>query len=175
MMFTMRAIGNLAPLLIQYRGTGRVHAIIQDEFAAHDYLKLEKFHVQASFFRGSHGRVGATQFNPRLPENQYHLQERGRALLVEINDYEYFVAGAGVGLDFIRRPDPDSNDPWQVLSSRQSTQLNHLSVEEGHFDENGRWVIDFLRNGDQTNFQLFVHGGEVVHIRLNPGMDVKVT
>ena len=36
------------------------------------------------------------------------------------------------------------------------------------------WVIDFLRNGDQTNYEIFLHGGEIVHIRLNPGMCVKV-
>lgn len=174
MMYTMRAIRNLAPLLIKYRGTGRVHALVQEEFSRQEYLKLEKFHVLARFFRGGQGRVGATQFSINLPEYQHHAGERGRALLVQVNDYEYFMAGAGVGLDFIRRPEPESDDPWAVLSSRQSTQLNHLSVEEGHFDENGQWIVDFLRNGDQTNFQLFVHGGEVVRIRLNPGMDVRV-
>lgn len=174
MMFTMTAIRNLAPLLIRYRGTGRVHALLQDEFAANEYLKLEKFHVLASFFRGGRGRVGASQFNIGLPEYQFHAQERGRALLVEVGEYEYYAAGAGVGLNFFRRPEPDDDDPWALLSSRQSTQLNHLSIEEGHFDKDGNWVIDFLRNGDQTNYEIYLHGGEVVHIRLNPGMTVKV-
>ncbi len=175
MMYTMQTIRNLSPLLIKYRGTGKVHAILQDEFASQDYLKLEKFHVLTHFFRGSFKRFhGATRFNPRLPENQHHMEERGRALLIEVGEYEYYLAGVGVGIDFIRRPDPEDTDPWALLSSRQSTQLNHLSIEEGHFDENGNWVIDFLRNGDQTNYEIFLHEGEAVHVRLNPGMSVKV-
>ncbi len=40
-------------------------------------------------------------------------------------------------------PNPEDDDPWALLASRQSTQLNHLSIEEGHFDENANWVIDF--------------------------------
>lgn len=174
MMYTMRAIRNLAPLLIKYRGTGRVHALIQEEFARDAYLQLEHFHVRATFFRGSSGRIPATQFNVQLPEYRHHAQERGRALLVEVSESEYFLAGAGIGVDFYRRPDPEDDNPFPYLISRQSTQLNHLSVEEGHFDENGKWVVDFVRNGDQTNFQLFVHGGEVVRLRLNPGMTMKI-
>lgn len=174
MAFTMRAIKNLSPLLIRYRGTGKVHALVQDEFSRSEYLKLDKFHVVAHFFRGSQGRVGATQFNITDPAYRFHANERGRALLVEASEYEFYIAGAGVGFDFIRRPDPADPNPFVSLSSRQSTQLNHLSVEEGHFDENGEWVIDFIRNGDQTNYETFVHGGEAVRIRLNPGMTMKV-
>lgn len=174
MMFTMRAIKNLSPLLIQYRGTGKVHALLQDEFSTSDYCKLDKFHVQARFFRGNEGRIASSQFNIHLPEYRYHALERGRALLVEVSEYEYFAAGAGVGLDFVRRPDPEDGNPFPDLISRQSTQLNHLSVEEGHFDCDGKWNIDFLRNGDQSNFQVFLNGGEVVHVRLNPGMTAKI-
>ena len=170
MAFSMRAIGGLAPLLIKYRGTGRVHALLQDEFSRYEYLKLDKFHVVANFFRGSSKRVGSTTFNIHDPAYRFHANERGRALLVEVSEYEFFVAGAGVGFDFIHRPDIDDPKPFVSLTSRQSTQLNHLSVEEGHFDENGEWIVDFVRNGDQTNFEVFVHGGQVVRVRLNPAM-----
>ena len=174
MMMTMRAINGLAPLLIRYRGTGRVHALVQEEFATEQYLKLEHFHVVAHFFRGGGQRVQSTQFDVSAPEYAYHASERGRALLVEVSEYEYFLAGAGVAVDFLRRPEPQDDNPFPALGSRQSTQLNFLSVEEGHFDADDQWHVDFLRNGDQSNFQLFVHGGEAVRIRLNPGMAVKV-
>lgn len=90
---------------------------IQEEFASSQYLKLEHFHVLAQFFRVSRGRVGATQFSVMLPENQYHLQERGRCLMVEVGEYEYYAAGTGVGLNFYRRPDPEDDDPWALLAS----------------------------------------------------------
>ena len=111
----------------------------------------------------------SSTLNMRDPENRRHLEERGRAILIEAGEFEFFLAGAGVGLDFTRRPDPQDENPYAVLLSRQSTQLNFLSVEEGHF-EGDRWVVDFVRNGDEGNYQLFVHGGQAVRIRLNPAM-----
>ena len=60
------------------------------------------------------------------------------------------------------------------LASRQANQLNFLSVEEGHF-EGDKWVVDYLRNGDESNFSLYAHEGQVVRLRLNPniGMDLR--
>lgn len=55
------------------------------------------------------------------------------------------------------------------LNCRQSNQLNFLTVEEGHFEE-GRWVVDFRRNGDETNYEVYARKGELVRIRLNPKM-----
>ena len=47
-------------------------------------------------------------------------------------------------------------------------------MEEGHF-EGGKWVVDYLRNGDESNFSLYAHEGQVVRLRLNPniGMDLR--
>lgn len=70
-------------------------------------------------------------------------------------------------VDFRRRPDPTEENPYPLLQSRQSGTLNFLSVEEGHF-EGERWVCDRYRNGDESNFELFVHRGQTVRIRLNP-------
>ena len=53
------------------------------------------------------------------------------------------------------------------MGSRQWGQLNLLTVEEGHF-EDGRWIVDILRNGDETIFSHFVFDGQVIRIRLNP-------
>jgi hypothetical protein len=93
--------------------------------------------------------------------------------LVEAGETEFYLAGAGIGLEFTSRPDPADDNPYPHLCSRQSGQLNFLSVEEGHF-EDGRWVTDYIRNGDESNFMLYAHLGQVVRIRLNPntGMDL---
>lgn len=175
MMVTMRILKNLSPLLVRYRGTGRVHAFLQEEFATQQYLKLEQYHVVAHFFRGNAPQPGlGSRINLRNPENRRHLEARGRGLLVQTGEHEFFLAGAGLALDFIRRPDPADPNPYPHLSSRQAGQLNFLSVEEGHF-EGETWVIDALRNGDESNFSLYAHEGQVVRIRLNPnqGMDLR--
>ena len=36
-MVSMRILENLAPLLIRYRGTGRIHLLLQEEFATRQY------------------------------------------------------------------------------------------------------------------------------------------
>ena len=52
----------------------------------------------------------------------------------------------------------------------QFSQLNFLSVEEGHF-ENGEWMCEFIRNGDETNFAQYVLDGQMIRIRLNPKVE----
>ena len=58
------------------------------------------------------------------------------------------------------------------MSSRMSKQLNFLSVEEGHFDGD-KWIVDFYRNGDESNYELYARKGEVVRIRLYPTIGAK--
>lgn len=93
---------------------------------------------------------------------------------MQTGEDEFFLAGAGLALDFLRRPDPADENPYPHLASRQANQLNFLSVEEGHF-EGDKWVVDYLRNGDESNFSLYAHEGQVVRLRLNPniGMDLR--
>ena len=74
-------------------------------------------------------------------------------------------------LDFIKRPEANDDNPFIRLTSHQATQLNFLTVEEGHF-ENGEWVVDFYRNGDEANYELYVNEGEIVRIRLNPELGI---
>lgn len=170
MMLSMRTVKNLEPLLIRYRGTGRVHALVQEEYASHQYLKLGKYHVVANFTNGNRSLYGlGSQINLRNPENDRILHERGRGLLVQAGEDEFFLAGAGLSVNFVRRPDPSDTNPYPHLMSRQAGQLNFLSVEEGHF-ENGVWVVDYLRNGDESNFGLYAHEGQAVRIRINPNM-----
>ncbi len=167
MAYSMRTVANLAPLLIQHRGTGNVHALVQQEFMDKLYLRLPGWHVEVKFADSS-GRWGMGSFlNTAAPENADILSARGRGLLVQTGENEFYLAGCGVKVDFRRRPDPLEEDSYPLLASRMSGTLNFLSVEEGHF-EGGAWVCDRVRNGDESNFELFSHRGQAVRIRLNP-------
>lgn len=166
MALSMKTLAAMAPLLIRYRKSGNVHAIAEDEFENSHYLKLEKYHVIARFLHSSTMNLGYTQ-DVRTENGKKKKQVRGRALLVQTKEQEFFLGGAGVALDFIKRPDPLDEDCYRHLTSRQSSQLNFLSVEEGHF-EGDEWVTDFYRNGDETNFSQYVLEGQVIRIRLNP-------
>ncbi|MBE5795050.1 MAG: hypothetical protein E7323_10275 [Clostridiales bacterium] len=168
MALSMRTIANVASLLIRYRGTGRVHALVQQEFMDKQYLRLRDWHIEAKFIsaQGS-ARWGMGSFlNPAAPENEDLFTARGRGLLIQTGDDEFYLTGCGVKVDFRRRPNPMEEDSFPQLTSRQNGTLNFLSVEEGHF-EGDEWICDRVRNGDESNFELFVHLGQVVRIRLN--------
>jgi len=136
---------------------GRIHAIIQEEFVRKAHLTLPDYYIEAIFDR--HRRPWAP------PEREV----RGRGILVQTGDYEFYLAGDHVGLNFIRRPADPKNAGIAQLRARPMNQLNFLSVEEGHF-EGEEWVTDFFRNGDEANFELYVNGGRAVRLRLNPAM-----
>lgn len=173
MAITMRAISSLATLLIRFRGTGRVHAFIQEEFSVQQYLKLPQYHVIAHFINEyKTNQSYGSRINMKVPENQWNLRERGRGLLIQADDNEFYLSGAGLAVDFIRRPDPLEENSYSQLASRQAGQLNFLSVEEGHFD-GSEWITDYIRNGDEANFSVYVHGGQAVRIKLNPNIGMK--
>lgn len=163
---SMKAIRAVSPLLVRFHGTGRIHAIIQQEFMDRQYLRLENYHVEAKFINRLPGRT-SSRINTHDPANRDVLEARGRAILVQAGEHEFFLAGCGVRVDFRHRPDPLLENSFPLLRSRQNGTLNFLSVEEGHF-EGDEWVCDRNRNGDESNFELYVHRGEIVRIRLNP-------
>ena len=166
---SMHALRAISPLLLKYRGTGRVHAIVQQEFMDRQYLRLESCHVEAKFINQLPGRT-SSRINTHDPANRDVLEARGRAILVQAGDYEFFLAGCGVRVDFRQRPDPSAENSFPMLLSRQHGTLNFLSVEEGHF-EGDTWVCERYRNGDEANFEAYVHRGELIRIRLNPAMN----
>ena len=156
--------------MVKYRGSGRIHGIVQEEFAATKYLKLPDYHVQIKFMSADRTpfRYGSAM-NMRDEENKWNLQVRGRGILIQTGEYEFYLAGAGIAAEFIKRPAPSDEQAYIHLSSRWAGQLNFLTVEEGHFEDD-TWVVDYERNGDEANFATYVHGGQIVRIRLNPKM-----
>ena len=170
MAITMKTLQSLEPLLVKYRGTGRIHGVVQEEFANATYIKLPDYHVQVKFLsRDNNPHNNGSAINLRDPENQWNLKIRGRGILIQTGEYEFYMAGAGIAAEFIKRPHPADEKAFIHLSSRWAGQLNFLTVEEGHF-EGDTWVVDYERNGDEANFAAYVHGGQAVRIRLNPAM-----
>lgn len=158
---SFQMVRNMAPLLLQYHGTGHIHAILQEEFMDQQLILTEGFRIVAHF-----------DIRRRIPDTRETLP-RGRGILVQTGEYEFYLTGDNVALDFVARPDPEEEMPRFWLACRQSNQLNFLTVEEGHFDEQNQWVVDFCRNGDETNYETYARKGEVVRIRLNPKMGKK--
>ena len=159
----------MAPLLIRYHGTEHIYAFAQEEFETYRYLKLPDYHINMKYTNCNPSRYGYT-CNVWTESGKKKISTRGRAILVQTAPEEFYLCGAGAMAEFIRRPSPESEDSYRQLSSRQFSQLNFLSVEEGHF-ENGEWMCEFIRNGDETNFAQYVLDGQMIRIRLNPKVE----
>lgn len=171
---SMRILSSIAPLLIRYRKTGRVHSIIQTEFSEWQYIKTEDYHIIVRFI--SNNPKPQHYFGSRIhvnaPGQENYLEERGRGILVDCGNGEFYIAGAGLCLSFVRIPEPDDEIPYAHRTSRVASQLHFLSVEEGHF-EGERWISEYQRNGDEAEYQTYVHSGSVVRIKLNQEMGWK--
>lgn len=155
--------------LIRYHGTEHIYAFAQEEFETYRYLKLPDYHINMKYTNCNPSRYGYT-CNVWTESGKKKISTRGRAILVQTAPEEFYLCGAGAMAEFIRRPSPESEDSYRQLSSRQFSQLNFLSVEEGHF-ENGEWMCEFIRNGDETNFAQYVLDGQMIRIRLNPKVE----
>ena len=72
---------------------------------------------------------------------------RGRGLVIQASKHEFYLIGIGWRLFLSPKHPPDKTRP--LLSFRNEVVPGrHLSVEEGHFDEKGEFVIDRQRNKD---------------------------
>ena len=163
---TMRILAKSAPLLLRYHGSGRIHAFAQEEFEEYRYLALPEYHVTVRYTRCFTQNYGYTS-DTKSAEGQKKIKSRGRAVLVQTAPHEFYFCGAGAALELVRRPAPLEERSYAQMRSRQATQLNFLSVEQGHFEQ-GEWVCDFIRNGDETNFAQYVLDGQMIRIRMNP-------
>ncbi len=163
---SMRTIARISPLLTKYHGKGCIYGFAQEEFETYRYLKLPDYHVLIRYTNCNPQNFGYTS-DVTSAAGRKKIARRGRAILVQTGPQEFFLCGVGAMAEFIRRPDPWEENSYGQMISRAGSQLNFLSVEEGHF-EDGEFVCDFHRNGDETNFAQYVLDGQMIRIRLNP-------
>lgn len=142
----------ILPLLPVYQGTGRLHAVVQEEGVREQYIKLDGYTALVQF--------GVSWYGRPLPPAGASETTRGRGLLIQAGPKEFYVTGFGftvyirpaVGFHrFLYKNRWQGNfDPWLV-------------VEAGHF-EGEQWVIDERRAGDETDYGLIMATpGRAVH------------
>lgn len=170
---SMEIIRSMAPVLLRFGGSGKLFCVTQEEFQSMAYVKRELYHISFYFTRtnekgrplGRSLRVGA-----KLAEDPEIFNQRGRAIVYEASPSEYYLAGIGFTARFLRRTEPDDPFPGRTYFSRAATELAALTVEEGHFTEDGEWVCEFVRRGDEIDCGAFVYPGIVLRVKLNPNV-----
>ena len=156
---TVKILTAMKPLLEKYIGTGKVYAVAQYEgcstinYDFGDYLgRVACFNPNGNAFAENPGFMDTFHSNPE------DYKVRGKGLIIDAGDGVFYIAGEGFRLTFTRKDDID------LMSSgvRASTFHNgrhgeYLSVQEGWFDENGEFVANRSRCGDETDFGIWAH------------------
>jgi len=140
---SFRCVSAVIPLLLKYQGTGKIHAVVQEENMESQELDLD-------------GYVGQVQFDGRprwFPPAGDTAERRGRGLVIQASQHEFYLVGSHYQLVLHPKLPPHVARDMSLVRDpllRRSSQ--YLSVDEGHFDEKGEFVVDHQRNGDEIRF-----------------------
>ncbi len=136
------------PLLYSLRGSGKIAAAIQEEFADEQQLHFDGWDVLARF--GDFPRGGDCRHRHSEPTTK-----RGRALIFQLGPNEFAACGIGVSLAFRRHPAPLVGKVPQ-MDWQQEHYMDYLVVEDGRYTPDGSWKPEYLRNGDDTDFGVYL-------------------
>jgi hypothetical protein len=167
----IKCVASVIPLLLKYQGMGRIHAV-QEECG------------MSSFWLGNlEGYTGVVQFGPPrmgvpsdfrhrkppMPGGGWNPSTAGRGLIIQASKHEFYLTGFGWRLHLRPKLEPDKNRTVQCPADMQfePPEVHYLSVDQGYFDENGKFVTVLRRNGGQIDWGLWVEGDiGVVRVRL---------
>jgi beta-galactosidase GanA len=156
---SFRSLAAAAPLLLQYQGTGRVHAVVQDEDLGAQSLALDGWLGQAEFGDISAGALMKDwrHLPPAMAPIDGGPARRGRGLVIQAAQNEFYLVGAAYRL--VLRPPVQSAAALDIIYAREHLlrcQAHYVSVDEGHFDVSGEFVVDRHRNGDEVDGGVWV-------------------
>lgn len=167
---TMQMIRMMSPVLLKHGGTDRIFAVAQEEYEQHRYVQREKYHIffQFTSVNGKGNPMGANmRVHGKVADDPTVFSQRARAIVYEAAPDEFYIAGVGLVAKFMRRAEVGDPYPRRLYFTRAATELAALSVEEGHFTEDGEWVCEFQRRGDEIDCGAFVYPGIVLRVKLN--------
>jgi hypothetical protein len=140
-------VQRVIPLIVKHRNTGRMYPVVKKHDGETDrFFEFEEF-------------IGnVTLVNPVLRNDQSrpdYINKRDmvppelavpRGLIIEDEDRVFYLAGR-FNLRLIAKR---SSEVLKILQHLPLAEF--LSVEEGHFNDNGIFTTDRIRNGDEVYF-----------------------
>jgi hypothetical protein len=154
---TVKCIVSAIPLLLKYQGTGKIHAIIQEEYMPSQWLNLDGYIGRVQFGVGRVPFVNKDWRHKKgegMPKEQADTDvkpeyKRGRGLLIQASKDEFYLVGTGWRLFLRPKYAPAKNRPLLTFHDDFTfTPGRHLTIEEGHFDQNGEFAAVRQRNKD---------------------------
>jgi hypothetical protein len=156
---SFRCIAAAIPLLLKYQGTGKIHTVIQEEQMDAMRLDLGDYLGWIMFGSGPapHARKDWRHSPGPVPSVVPTEGSRSRGLMIQASPKEFYLVGVNFRLFLRPKLSPElsrdatlANLPWLARQTR------YVSVDEGHFNEQGEFVVDRRRNGDEHDTGLWV-------------------
>lgn len=167
---SFRSAAAAIPLLLAYQGTGRVHAVTQEAHMGIQTLDFEGYLglVEFGSEQGLHSGKDWRHAPGRIQRAEEPRIGPGRGLVFQPARNEFYLVGANYRLHLRPRVKPSEQLDASLTNDRLLTRLAHyVRVDEGHFDEDGAFVVDRRRNGDETDNGVWVESDVgVVHVVL---------
>lgn len=170
---SLRILGVLGAGLIQYRDRP-MQAIMQEEYAQYQYLEFEDY-IGIAYFTNCNplvGRIG-TDWNWHGYQYRDYLKRqqkagcRGRGLVIQSSEKEFFVAGDAFQLVLLPKEGETQLHYLSASDFHLTRSMDFISIEEGRFLENGEFEVCRRRNGDEADFGIWVEpDAQVVRVRL---------
>lgn len=175
MSHSMHMLSNFAPMILKYRGTNKLHSIIQHVGETSYCIEFEGWRCKVSFVGPGYGWNAMDYMHRQAMKEEGSgifdfNAEKGKGMIVQTQENEFFIVGHKVRLSFSRYEDVDGSiSPTLFNAMAQNNYTEYIEVTEGHFDEDGRYVVDRVRTGDESRQGLWAHWDcGVIHVRLKP-------
>jgi hypothetical protein len=146
---SFRSVSCALPLLIKYRGSGKIHTVVQEEFEEGYFYETEKYMVKVDY-----GKNYGNYIHRVSGDNPC----RARGLIIKTAPDEFYILGTGFTVYFSPRDDIFYSE------DRVTNHMPYLFVQEGSFGPGGEWIIDRIRTGDECDHGIWVFTeNKVVH------------
>ncbi len=147
-------LNSLKPMLEKYQGTGRFYAVGKYEGMATQFIDFGDYLGRVCFYQ-MNGDNHMRHLDPHHYEVEY-VDQLGYGLIIYEGDGTFYVAGKGFRLELFKKEDLDvMNDAlWTEFTATRN--LPYLRVDEGRMLDDGTFEITRRRNGDETDFGVWV-------------------
>ena len=149
---SMQCAAAVIPLLLKYQGTGKIHAVIQEDqlysqlVELGDYMGLVEFGEKLGLVAGTDWRHPRAAWLGRKTTTA----NPAYGLVIQAGKNEFYMVGANCRLFLRPKPTLERIQPQLMLAEGTARTFAYIvSVDEGHFGKNDEFVSDRRRNGDE--------------------------
>jgi hypothetical protein len=158
---TVRSLAAAIPLILKYQGTGKIHAVVQEDDIDAQLFDMDGYFGSVVFGEGHTPHVPKDwrHFTPPPDEQTQGATgpNRGRGLVIQTRRNEFYLVGASYRLFLRPKAAPVKRlDATFVTDHWQNKLAHQLKVDEGHYDRNGQFIVDRRRNGDAISGGVWV-------------------